>query len=97
MSSGLRKLRLFRCAAATIPIDRASVRGECAEKTPRQVHFLSRSFSLSEAVAQNPPGECSHCRYLSIASGSNAVHNMGHPIRRSTSETVGHKSCRISI
>lgn len=73
MSSGLRKLRLFRCAAATVPIDRASVRGECAEKTPRQVHFLSRSFSLSEAVAQNPPGECSHCRYLSIASGSNAV------------------------
>ena len=72
----------------------SSVPHECADKKIPPVVRRDRS---SEPVAQNPPGECSHCRYLSIASGSKAVHSMGHPIRRSTSETVGHKSIRISI
>ena len=73
---------------------RASSRAHTRDKKIPPVVRRDRS---SEPVAQNPPGECSHCRYLSIASGSNAVHSIGHPIRRSTSETVGHKSCRINI
>lgn len=67
------------------------MRTRATKKSPR----LPGGIVRSEPVAQNPPGECSHCRYLSIASGSNAVHCMGHPIRRSTSETVGHKSSRV--
>lgn len=96
---GIRRRQVY--AKREVPVCRVRMNGidlsvpnECADKKIPPVVRRDRS---SEPVAQNPPGECSHCRYLSIASGSNAVHSMGHPIRRSTSETVGHKSVFLNI
>ena len=51
----------------------------------------------SEYAAQNPEGERSHCRNLSVAKGCNAVHPVGHPINVSTSVTVGHKPSAVNI
>ena len=54
-------------------------------------------FLAGKRSAQYLPGDCNHCWYLSVSKGSNAVHIGGHPIRYSTSKTVGNKLICRSI
>ena len=108
MPRSLRKHAVFECAGTVnlsiLPVCRVSVPKK--KKSPSGPQSLAgiRCFRVSSAApdhlklsGKHTPGERRHCRNLSIAKGCNAVHCGGHPIRSSTSKTVGHKSSFLNI